>query len=201
MHRIVRRLVMVASIIMIWLSGVVVGVYYQPEIDVMMQAFQERNIPSMAPSPLPEGEAEQATLTIPAFEQPLPLVFSTSLDEEKIQEDLKRGASVLPLGTTFGEPGNVVITAHSSGTLSFGPYRFAFAQLSDLQIGQAFTITTAKARYTYTVYGRDIVWPHEVDRLPNDERSTVTLVTCWPKWTNLKRLLVHGELTKTDPLL
>ena len=86
----------------------------------------------------------------------------------------------------------------SSGTAAFGPYRFAFAKLAELESGQTYQIKTPTAVYTYRVYGQEIVWPHEVNKLPQDDRSTVTLVTCWPLWTNFKRLLVHSELVSTD---
>ena len=91
-----------------------------------------------------------------------------------------------------------MVTAHSSGTAAFGPYRFAFAKLGELTTGQEFQVNTPAATYTYRVYGTEIVWPHEVDKLPNDDRSTVTLVTCWPLWTNFKRLLVHSELVNVE---
>ena len=73
------------------------------------------------------GTAEQASyLELPLMDEALPLVFSDTLEEAQIQEQLKRGAVVLPLGVDFGEEGNVVITAHSSGLNKMGPYRFAF---------------------------------------------------------------------------
>lgn len=134
------------------------------------------------------------TINIPQLDKPIPLIYSHTLEEKQIQQYLKKGAVILPLGTSLGEPGNVVITAHSSGTASFGPYRFAFTKLGELEVGEEFQITAGTATYTYRVYAKEIVWPSQVDRLPDDDRSTVTLVTCWPPWTNLKRLLVHSEL-------
>jgi LPXTG-site transpeptidase (sortase) family protein len=137
-------------------------------------------------------------LVAPGFDTPLPLIESNTLDEAPIQELLKQGAVILPLGHTFGEPGNMVITAHSSGSEAFGAYRFAFGKLGDLKTGDAFSIKTPSVKYTYKIFSTDIVFPTEVNKLPNDDRSTVTLVTCWPKFTDYKRLLVHGELTKTE---
>lgn len=176
------------------IAGVAIGVYYQREIMVWVYASLERGETSEQVSPPPSLAPSASTLEMKLLESPLPLVYSETLDEPTIQEELKQGAVVLPLGTDFGEPGNVVVTAHSTGTTSFGPYRFAFAKLAELKTDDEFTVRTPKATYTYKVFGSDIVWPHEVDKLPNDSRSTVTLVTCWPLWTNFKRLLVHGEL-------
>lgn len=189
--------------ILIFCGGVAVGSYYAEEIRVLYRAYatgtstaEIQGIATTVPTTTPV--ATNSALTMTTLEEPLPLIYSDTLEEEKIQEHLKQGAVVLPLGTAFGEPGNVVVTAHSSGSEAFGPYRFAFAQLSELKEGDEFNIDTPTATYTYRVYGSEIVWPHEVDKLPNDERSTVTLVTCWPLWTNFKRLLVNAELVRTD---
>jgi len=173
-------------------GGLAFGVYYHNEITVWLR-------PATSPvptAPPPPGTA--STLHLKTLTEPLPLIYSETLEEPQLQEYLKSGAVVLPLGTGFGEPGNVVVTAHSSGSTAFGPYRFAFAKLSELNAGEEFSVATPAHRYTYRVYAKEIVWPHQVDRLPHDDRSTVTLVTCWPLWTNFKRLLVHSELVSVD---
>lgn len=187
----------------VFVLGAASGVYYQNEILVYWRSIIILNSPNSTIAPALEQQSVESaarhssTLQMEQLKEPLPLVYSDTLEEEQLQEYLKEGAVVLPLGTSFGEPGNVVITAHSSGNQAFGPYRFAFAKLGELTEGNEFTIRTSVATYTYRVYGKEIVWPHEVDKLPNDDRSTVTLVTCWPLWTNFKRLLVHAELINT----
>ena len=182
--------------------GLIGGTYYHNEIQVYWRSLtvQFRATPVVVPPPEQTAQptAHTSTLSFNQLPEPLPLVYSDTLEEARLQEYLKEGAVVLPLGTSFGEPGNVVVTAHSSGTEAFGPYRFAFAKLGELEEGQEFKISTPTATYTYQVYGKEIVWPHQVDKLPNDNRSTVTLVTCWPLWTNFKRLLVHAELTEVE---
>ncbi len=179
------------------IAGVAIGVYYQNEIMVWVYALLQGE-PALEVTPAPSLSPETSVLEMKLLDTPLPLVFSETLDEPTIQEHLKAGAVVLPLGKTFGEKGNVVITAHSTGTTSFGDYRFAFAKLSELEVGDEFTVRTPKAIYTYRVFGTEIVWPHEVDKLPNNDRSTVTLVTCYPLWTNFKRWLTHGELVNVS---
>ena len=175
------------------------GVYYHNEITVFWLGWQrqpfDQQLQPVTPPALAEGVS---IIEIPGLVDPLPLVYSETLAETQIQDYLKEGAVVLPLGTAFGDSGNVVVTAHSSGFEALGPYRLAFAKLSELETGQEYVITTPTARYTYRVYDKQIVWPHQVDQLPSDDRSTVTLVTCWPLWTNLQRLLVHSELVSVD---
>lgn len=193
-----RNIFWAMFIIVAFLAGAWFGFYYYHEIlaQLYLRGWLAAPISTALPSISPT--AGGATLLLQSLPEPVPLVYSETLDEPRIQEYLKQGAVVLPLGKKFGEPGNSVVTAHSSGSASFGPYRFAFARLSELEPGQEFSITTPEAMYTYKAYKKEVVWPHEVDKLPNDDRSTVTLVTCWPLWTNFKRLLVHGELIKTE---
>lgn len=198
MKKIIRFLASVISLLAVFISGAVTGIYYQNEIYVVIQQYSDDTKNSPLATPTPVDLTKDSVINLPSLSEPLPLVFSDTLEESIIQEHLKDGAVVLPLGTTFGEPGNVVVTAHSSGTKAFGPYRFAFSKLSELEEGSEYSISTPSGKYHYRVYGKEIVWPNEVDRLPDDERSTVTLVTCWPLWTNFKRLLVHAELISVD---
>lgn len=198
-----HRLSSLAKALLAFGVGLTIGVYYHAELlvwwrtlwpDASLASPPAESQPQTSASP----SAHTSTLSLAQLPEPLPLVYSDTLEEERIQEYLKEGAVVLPLGTAFGESGNVVVTAHSSGSSAFGPYRFAFSRISELEAGQQFRISTPTAVYTYRVYGKEIVWPHEVNKLPHDHRSTVTLVTCWPLFTNFKRLLVHAELVDTQ---
>ncbi|KKT93448.1 MAG: hypothetical protein A3E37_01880 [Candidatus Andersenbacteria bacterium RIFCSPHIGHO2_12_FULL_46_9] len=184
--------------VVIFLTGLLLGVYYHTEFTVLWLNQFSSSIPTPSTTPPPLDLSVSSVIRLPTLPDPIPIIYSDTLDESTIQQHLKQGAVVLPLGTAFGEPGNVVVTAHSSGTEAFGPYRFAFSQLSELTVGSTFSIATPAANYNYRVYTKEIVWPHEVDKLPQGDRSTVTLVTCWPLWTNFQRLLVHSELTSVD---
>lgn len=152
-------------------------------------------LPSASPTVAPVGVP---FITLPGLQDPLPLINSDSLAEDRIQQYLQQGAVILPLGQGIGSEGNTVIAAHSSGTESLGPYRFAFAKLSELKQGDAFSITTDKGVFNYRVYGFKIVSPTDTSELPHDARSTVTLVTCWPVWSNTQRLLVFAELIQRN---
>ena len=198
MKKIIKFFVGIVILLAVFVLGAGVGIYYQNEVYVVIQHYSDDVKSSPVPTQEPVDLTTESVISLPSLSEPLPLVFTDTLEEKVIQDNLKDGAVVLPLGTTFGEPGNVVVTAHSSGTESFGPYRFAFSKLSELEEGSEYTIDTPTGNYRYRVYGKEIVWPHQVDRLPDDDRSTVTLVTCWPIWTNFKRLLVHAELIGVD---
>jgi len=198
-----RRIISSILTLVVFGVGVLAGTYYHGEIEVYWRhLILSQSEPVASAQTLPASpatmSASTSTLSFSQLQEPLPLVYSDTLVEAQLQEYLKEGAVVLPLGTSFGDSGNVVITAHSSGTAAFGPFRFAFAKLGELKPDQEFQVNTPTATYTYVVYDTEKVWPHEVDKLPGGDRSTVTLVTCWPLWTNLQRLLVHAELTATE---
>lgn len=198
MNKDVSYLLVPALLFVTFIAGLIFGVYYQTEILVLKNHLvPPADLPPIV-TPSPVDLRATSVINLPTLSDPLPLIYSDTLDESTIQQQLKQGAVVLPLGTSFGDPGNVVVTAHSSGTEAFGQYRFAFSQLSELSVGSEYSIATPTGTYHYRVYAKEIVWPHEVDKLPNDDRSTVTLVTCWPLWTNFKRLLVHSELISVD---
>jgi LPXTG-site transpeptidase (sortase) family protein len=199
-RKILLVLIRLLVLLLVLVLGVALGAYYHTELVVLWRGIMPQAADLIAePTAVPSvNPATDSFITLPSLDAPLPLIYSATLDEPRLQELLKEGAVVLPLGIAFGEAGNIVVTAHSSGTESFGPYRFAFAKLSELNEGDEYSISTPTATYRYKVYKKEIVWPHEVNKLPQDDRSTVTLVTCWPLWTNFKRLLVHTELTSID---
>lgn len=199
MLKIREHLVSLIIFLFVFIGGLLVGVVYHEQFTVLWYGTVGWQKPAAVPSvsPLPASDAAEV-LELPTLSETIPLVLSDTWDDSKVQELLKNGAVILPHNSTFGDKGNTVVMAHSSGFESFGPYRFAFAKLAELKVNDEFTVRTPKAVYTYRVYDETIVWPTEVNKLPQDDRSTVTLVTCWPIWTNYKRLLVNSELVKVE---
>jgi len=114
--------------------------------------------------------------------------------EQEIQEALQDGVVHYP-GTSFpGEPGNIVITGHSSYFL-WDPGRFkdVFALLHDVKIGDKIYIYYGQDQYIYEVYDTKVVMPTEVDVLMQDGGDKLTLITCTPVGTNLKRLVIFAK--------
>ena len=100
-----------------------------------------------------------------------------------------------------GEAGNTFIYGHSVLPSFFNPknYKTIFSTLNDLEIGDEFTIEYNNKPLTYKIEQKKSLKPSEVDPLKgfkpaylND--STVTLMTCTPAGTKLKRLLVNATL-------
>ncbi|MBN1494887.1 class E sortase [Candidatus Peregrinibacteria bacterium] len=111
--------------------------------------------------------------------------------EQQIQVALQDGVVHYP-GTAFpDENGNVVITGHSSYFV-WDPGRFkdVFALLHQVQMGDRVYLFYKQKRYVYEVYDIKVVLPTQVDVLTQQGEDKLTLITCTPVGTNLKRLVV-----------
>jgi LPXTG-site transpeptidase (sortase) family protein len=111
--------------------------------------------------------------------------------EQEIQEALHGGVVHYP-GTAFpDEEGNVVITGHSS-YFAWDPGRFkdVFALLHSVNIGDRVYVYHDQERFDYEVYETKVVLPTQVDILTQAGDDRLTLITCTPVGTNLKRLVV-----------
>lgn len=111
--------------------------------------------------------------------------------EQEIQQALQEGVVHYP-GTAFpGGDGNIVITGHSS-YFPWDPGRFkdVFALLHDVNIGDKIYVYYKQKKYEYEVYETKVVLPTQVDVLTQQGEERLTLITCTPVGTNLKRLVV-----------
>jgi sortase A len=94
-----------------------------------------------------------------------------------------------------GEPGNSAIAGHRT------TYGAPFADLDDVEIGDDVFVTTRDGRFTYTVNEVKIVGPKRTDVLrPREGRTLLTLITCHPRWSTAKRLIVVAELSSMAPV-
>lgn len=106
------------------------------------------------------------------------------------------GASARP-----GEVGNFVLSGHSSNDwMDGGNYKFIFARLEQMVVGDTIYVNYNSKRYIYTITSTEVVKPTDVASLtkPTD-KPILTLVTCTPLGTATNRLLVFAEQVSPDP--
>ena len=84
---------------------------------------------------------------------------------------LNRGVGWISGTSLPGEEGNLGIAGHRD---SF------FRRLQEIQVGDAIEVLTVEAKHVYKVNGMRVVSPSEIDVLRPREKSSVTLVTCYP---------------------
>jgi LPXTG-site transpeptidase (sortase) family protein len=99
------------------------------------------------------------------------------------------------LGTAFpGEGGHIFLFAHSTDYFwNISSYNAIFYLLYKLEKGDEVNIFYKGQRYVYRVIGQEIVDPSQVQYLTRKtNREFLTLQTCWPPGTTLKRLLIFA---------
>jgi sortase A len=106
------------------------------------------------------------------------------------------------IGSAFpGETGNTFIYGHSVLPAFYNPknYKTIFSTLNRLMVGDTFTIEYNNRELTYEVEEKLNLYPDDMDPLKGYKpsylnESTVTLMTCSPAGTKIKRLLVNATL-------
>ena len=99
------------------------------------------------------------------------------------------------LGTAFpGEGGHIFLFAHSTDYFwNISSYNAIFYLLYKLEKNDEVNIFYKGQRYVYRVIGQEIVDPSQVQYLTRKtNREFLTLQTCWPPGTTLKRLLIFA---------
>jgi sortase A len=98
-----------------------------------------------------------------------------------------------------GQVGNFSVAGHRN--------RSIFWDLDTLHAGDPVVVETAQTWYVYTVTVTQVVLPTSVEVVApvpgqlhvKPTKAMVTLTTCNPKFNNYQRLIVHGELVRSQP--
>lgn len=123
-----------------------------------------------------------------------PIIVPSGTTQTELNRALNDGAVLYPGSSLPGQKGEVMITGHSS-TYPWNktPYGKIFSLLDKLEEGDMISLVYSNTQYDYRVTGKQIVGANEVKIYSADE-SRLTLMTCWPIGTSLKRLVVRAEL-------
>lgn len=137
------------------------------------------------------ASATSYTLSIPRI----------GIDNARIEvggEDLTRSL-IHFAGPLPGNYGNPIIFGHSTLLWFYNPkdYKTIFSKLPELKIGENFSVNLDNITYVYKIYEMRIVTPDDLSVLDQDYSSmNITLVTCVPPGTYLKRLIIRAGLEK-----
>lgn len=99
-------------------------------------------------------------------------------------------------GTVFpGEKGHIFLFAHSTDYFwNVGSYNAVFYLLYKLEKGDKINLFYKGQRYVYQMLDKKIVNPEEVHYLTRKTtKEFLTLQTCWPPGTTLKRMLIFAS--------
>ena len=143
-------------------------------------------------------------LIIPKINVDVPVVYDTAPDHDSQMKAMENGVAYFGIpgaNSKPGQVGNTVLSGHSSNDiLDRGDYKFIFARLEQMEVGDSVYVNYGGKRYTYTVTRKKVVAPTEVSALVYPTtKPELTLITCVPLGTSLNRLLVTAEQVSPDP--
>lgn len=143
-------------------------------------------------------------LVIPKLGLESPLVFdAASNSEADMQTALERGVvhyNLPDANSLPGQKGNTVFLGHSAGDVFYGGhFKYIFSRLNRLASGDTFYINFNGVRYIYSIQSTEIIYPDQLERLViNDGNAWVTLVTCDPPGSSLRRLIIYAKQISPD---
>ncbi len=114
------------------------------------------------------------------------------------QQALTLGVAHASTSDTPDKSGNVFIFAHSAGNwYQANQYNAVFYLLNKLKRDDKIFVYYKNKKYSYSVTEVKTVNSQQTDYLDRDfGNQQLTLMTCWPPGTTLKRLLVTATLEK-----
>jgi len=116
-------------------------------------------------------------------------------DSESYLEALNSGVAHASGSKFPGEQGHIYLFAHSTDYFwNVGSYNAIFYLLNKLEKGDEIDIFYQGQRYVYNVTGSQVVEPTQVEYITRQSnKEFLTLQTCWPPGTTLKRLLIFAS--------
>lgn len=132
----------------------------------------------------------------------VPMIWTQSENEKISLKDLESGLSHFPKSAAPGENGNAIISGHSSNFVwAKGDYNYIFKNLNNLEKGDIVNIKTIQKNgkvfvYKYQINDKFVTTADDEKIFLETENPSLTLSTCWPLGTNLKRLIVKADLVR-----
>lgn len=141
---------------------------------------------------------DKPRLIIPKINVDTPVFYDIPTDKKSQDKAMENGVAhfaIAGANSRPGEIGNTVLSGHSSNDVfASGDYKFIFMQLDKLDVGDTIYANYKGTRYTYVVTQKKEVSPTNVKALIYDtDKPEMTLITCTPLGTALRRLLVTAE--------
>lgn len=141
-------------------------------------------------------EDSNFSIVIPKIGANARVIVDVDASNEEIYLEALQGGVAHASGTAYpGEGGHIFLFAHSTDYIwNVGNYNAIFYLLNKLDRGDIVNLFYQGQRYVYQVTGKKIIDASEVEYLTKKtDKEFLTLQTCWPPGTTLKRLLVFSK--------
>jgi LPXTG-site transpeptidase (sortase) family protein len=139
-------------------------------------------------------------LAIPKIDVSAPVLWNIQADKaiDKLREGL---VHIKQTALPGDKDGNVFITGHSSYyPWDPGKYKHIFALLPNLKKGDKIYIKYHGTLYKYEIFETVVVKSNETWVMQPDNRNMVSLMTCVPIGTSLRRFVARAQQIKPSPI-
>ncbi|WBB55852.1 class E sortase [Verrucosispora sp. WMMD573] len=186
----------------IWGKSAIVDAHQGELSEQLAQAWAPEPVtdPTVSPSASPSAKPKPAVqgtpiagLYIPKFDKEWIVVEGVG------QQDIRYAPGHYPDSAMPGQVGNFSVAGHRN--------RATFWRLDELREGDPILVEGRNEWYVYQVTESVVVKPTQVEVVapvpgrPGEKptKRMLTLTTCNPKFDNYERLIIHAELTRTQP--
>lgn len=171
-------------------------VFAQPAWEKVVEETSEE---AKIAAELPQINLNDDTLYIAKINVEVPVIFN--VEAGQILNYLEKGVTHFKGTALPGEIGNVFITGHSSNyPWRQSPYNTVFALLNKLEEKDQIALVYENKKYLYEVAEVFTVKPKDVWVIKPTNEPILTLMTCYPVGTNLKRLIVRAKQVDVNAL-
>lgn len=148
-------------------------------------------------------------IVIPKIWKNIPLVDVENRRVQDVKEldkifmdELANWVVRYPWSARPGEIGNSFIFGHSSNfPWVKWDYNDVFALIDHIVFGDEIIIYYNQKKYVYVIKEKNIVKPGNTEVLKrNNWKSEISIMTCWPIWTSVNRMIVTWELKEITDL-
>jgi len=136
------------------------------------------------------------SIVIPKIGANARVLSNIDASDEKMYLTALQNGVAHTLGTAFpDEGGHIFLFAHSTDYFwNVGTYNAVFYLLDKLDVGDEINLFYQNKRIVYNMIGKRIVEPSQVEYLTRKtNKEFLTLQTCWPAGTTLRRLLIFAQ--------
>lgn len=173
-----------------------IGYFLNPPKPAENMALQDPNAVTTNASIV----SPESVIIIPKINVSAPIVYADSVAEDEVMKDLESGVVHYANTAKPGENGNAVIFGHSSNDWwESGDYKFVFALLGKLEVGDQIQVNYSSRKYVYEVTEKKVVEPSEVSVLNPTPNPVLTLITCTPPGTAWQRLIIVAKQIQPSP--
>jgi LPXTG-site transpeptidase (sortase) family protein len=145
-------------------------------------------------------DMEDNHILIPSLGISAPISWRIANNSSAVSLGLQNGIIQVEGTALPGENGNVYVTGHSSNYIwAKGKYNSIFAIIDKLVVGDVVYLKYGNVAYTYKIKDQRVVNADDLSVLEQGTGSHLSLVTCWPVGTSLRRLVVLADQVSPDP--